>query len=215
MLYLDSALVATAKQLPTLGWVKGITTNPTLLAQSESPVAETLTQLSDLSPGELYYQLTATDYDGMVAEGRYARQLIGEKTVLKIPATPVGFRALATLAPSIDCAVTAIYHPAQAAIASEAGAKYAIAYVNRATRLLGDGLALVQDMAKVLQHSPTEILAASIKSPDEAVQALMTGADHLTLPWEILQAMSQHPLSEDNIRDFNQRGAGLEWQRAQ
>ena len=55
MLYLDSALVATAKQLPTLGWVKGITTNPTLLTQSESPVAETLTQLSDLSPGELYY----------------------------------------------------------------------------------------------------------------------------------------------------------------
>ena len=211
MIYLDSALVETAQHLPELGWVKGITTNPTLLAQSPQTPQETLQALARLSPGELYYQLMATAYEDMVAEGRFARELIGTQTVLKIPATPTGFRVLATLSGEITCSVTAIYHPVQAAIASEGGAKYAIAYVNRATRLLGDGIKLVNDMAKILQHSSTEILAASIKTPDEAAQALMAGADHLTLPWDILLAIAEHPLSEKTMVDFNHQGKGLNW----
>ncbi|MEB3160227.1 MAG: transaldolase family protein [Synechocystis sp.] len=211
MIYLDSALIETAEKLTQLGWVKGITTNPTLLAQSPLSPPDTLQALAKLSPGELYYQLISTRYEEMVVEGRFAREVIGPQTVLKIPATPTGFQALATLSKEITCSVTAIYHPAQAAIASEAGAKYAIAYVNRATRLLGDGLALVNQMAQVLAHRPTEILAASIKSADEAAQALMAGADHLTLPWDILEAMAHHPLSEQTLLDFNQQGKGLDW----
>jgi transaldolase len=145
----------------------------------------------------------------MVAEARQAQNLIGPKLVLKIPATPTGFQALSTLATEIPCSVTAIYHPIQAAIAAECGAKYAIAYVNRATRLLGDGIALVRDMAEILATSATEILAASIKSPDEAAQALMAGADHLTLPWDILAALAEHPLSNQTVQDFHQQGRGL------
>ncbi|MFM1843652.1 MAG: hypothetical protein RLZZ490_2395 [Cyanobacteriota bacterium] len=211
MIYLDSALIETAQKVTQVGWVKGITTNPTLLAQSPLSPLDTLQALAKLSPGELYYQLVSTRYEEMLVEGRFARDVIGSQTVLKIPATPTGFQVLATLSKEITCSVTAIYHPAQAAIASEAGAKYAIAYVNRATRLLGDGLALVKQMAQVLAHSPTEILAASIKSADEAAQALMAGADHLTLPWDILDAMTHHPLSEQTMLDFNQQGKGLDW----
>jgi transaldolase len=151
----------------------------------------------------------ATDFQGMVAEGRRAFEIIGEKTVLKVPATAVGFQVVAHLSPEIPCSVTAIYSAAQAAVATEAGAKYAIAYVNRATRLLGDGLALVKEMAAILQDSPTEILAASLKSPEEAAGALIAGADHLTLPLEMLNAMTTHNLSEQTIDEFAQKGRGL------
>jgi transaldolase len=209
MFYLDSALPAIAKKLPQLGWVKGITTNPTLLAQSPLTPAETLTTLTALTPGELYYQLVTTTYEEMIAEARQAQELVGSKLVLKIPATLTGFQVLATLAPQIPCSVTAIYHPIQAAIAAEAGAKYAIAYVNRATRLLGDGIALVRDMAQILASSPTEILAASIKSADEAAGSLIAGAHHLTLPWDILVAIAEHPLSNQTVEDFNRQGKGL------
>ncbi len=209
MLYLDSALIEEAKTATEMGWVKGITTNPTLLAKSSLGVAETLTELATISPGELYYQLTASDFSNMVAEGRKAFEIIGQKTVLKIPATEVGFRVAAYLAPEITCSVTAIYSPAQAAVAREAGVKYAIAYVNRATRLLGDGLALVTGMAKVLQGSKTEILAASIKSPEEAVAALQAGAHHLTLPLPILQSLTTHELSEQTVTEFAENGWGL------
>jgi len=209
MIYLDSALVSEAKTVGNWGWVKGITTNPTLLAKSDLPPETTLEQLAAISPGELYYQLMATDFQGMVAEGRKAFEIIGEKTVLKVPATTVGFQVVAHLSPEIPCSVTAIYSAAQAAVATEAGAKYAIAYVNRATRLLGDGLALVQEMAAILKDSPTEILAASLKSPAEAAGALIAGADHLTLPFEMLNAMATHNLSEQTIDEFAQKGRGL------
>ena len=208
-IYLDSALINEALAVQKLGWVKGITTNPTLLAKSDLSPEATLKQLAEISPGVLYYQLMASDFNKMLVEGKKAFEIIGEKTVLKIPATSVGFQAVAYLSGEINCAVTAIYSAAQAAVAREAGAQYAIAYVNRATRLLGDGLALVREMSAVLQGSDTEILAASLKSPEEAAAALQAGANHLTLPLSLLQEMTTHEFSEQTVEDFANNGRGI------
>ncbi|MDJ0725729.1 MAG: transaldolase family protein [Prochloraceae cyanobacterium] len=210
MIYLDSAVINDAIAAINSGWVKGITTNPTLLAKSELSPEETLKELAKICPGELYYQLMQNDLENMIAEGRKAFEIIGEKTVLKIPATEVGFKAVAKLSPDIACSVTAIYSPAQAVVAKEAGAKYAIAYVNRATRLLGDGLALVEDMSAVLEGSNTKILAASLKSPEEAAYAFMAGATHITVPLSILQQMTTHDLSEQTVVEFSKNGAGID-----
>jgi transaldolase len=208
-IYLDTAIVAEATEASKFGWLAGITTNPTLLAKSDLSPEDTLKQLSQLIPGEIYYQLMASDVDGMVAEGKAAFELIGQQTVLKVPATAAGFQAVAHLSAEIPCAVTAIYSAAQAAVSAQAGAKYAIAYVNRATRLLGDGFALVQDMANVLNQTNTEILAASIKSPAEAVKTLLAGAHHLTLPFDVLQAMTVHELSQQTVDEFAKNGRGI------
>jgi len=209
MIYLDSALLEEAEKAIKFGWVKGITTNPTLLAKSPLSPEETLQKLSLICPGELYYQLISSDVDQMIIEGHRAYEIIGEKTVLKIPATSSGFRAVSILAQEITCSITAIYSAHQAAIAAETGAKYAIAYVNRATRLLGDGLGLVRQMAAILKGSNTTILAASLKSPQEAADALQAGAEHLTLPLNILQAMTDHHLSQETVTEFNLNGVGL------
>ncbi|ERT05218.1 transaldolase family protein [Lyngbya aestuarii BL J] len=208
-LYLDSAIIEEATQVSQWGWVKGITTNPTLLAKSTLSPSDTLKQLKQTTSGEICYQLTASDLDGMIAEAKVAYALLGTQTVLKIPATAVGFQAVARLSPEIPCAVTAIYSPAQAVVAMEAGAKYAIAYVNRATRLLGDGIKLVEEMSAVLKGTDTTILAASIKSPEEAAATLKAGATHLTLPLEILTAITTHELSEKTVEEFAQKGIGL------
>jgi transaldolase len=208
-IYLDSAIVAEAQVARELGWVKGITTNPTLLSKSDLSVQTTLEKLAELTTGPVFYQLVASDLDEMLAEGRAAFEILGSQTVLKIPASLVGFQVVACLSPEIPCAVTAIYSAAQAAVSREAGAKYAIAYVNRATRLLGDGVALVRNMASVLAGSTTEILAASIKSPEEAVASLQAGAHHLTLPLEMLQAMTTHELSLQTMNEFAKTGKGI------
>ena len=209
MIYLDSALIEEAKTAVAMGWVKGITTNPTLLNKNNLSPEVCLKQLTEISPGELYYQLCAQDFDGMVAEAKKAQEIIGDKIVLKIPATELGFRVTAHLSSEIDCSITAIYSSAQAVIASEAGAKYAIAYVNRATRLLGDGLALVHQMSEILKNSKTEILAASLKSPEEAAATLQAGADHLTVPMSILNAMTTHELSDKTVAEFSANGIGI------
>lgn len=211
MIYLDSPIITEAETAIKLGWVKGITTNPTLLSQSSLSAEETLSKLAAISPGELYYQLTATNFEDMIAEGRKAYEIIGEKIVLKIPATKIGFQVVSKLSSEINCSVTAIYHPIQAAIASEAGAKYAIVYVNRTTNLLGDGIKLVAEMADILQGSDTKILAASIKSPTEAALSLMAGATHLTLPLNLLESLTTHELSEKTMAGFNQNGVGINY----
>ncbi|NES91872.1 MULTISPECIES: transaldolase family protein [Okeania] len=209
VLYLDSAIVTEARVASKFGWISGVTTNPTLLVKSDLSPEATLKELSEIVSGELYYQLTATNFDDMMAEAKAASKLIGHQIVLKIPATATGFQALSHLSGEINCSVTGIYHPAQAVVAVEAGAKYALAYVNRATRLLGDGLKLVREMAEVVQGSGTEILAASIKSPDEAVATLLAGANHLTLPFSVLQAMTTQELSEQTFKEFNEKGRGI------
>lgn len=208
-IYLDSAIISEAEEVCQWGWVSGITTNPTLLAKSDLAPDVTLQKLKGLTSGEVYYQLTSSDFDTMITEGKAAFALLGSQTVLKIPATPIGFQVVACLSREILCSVTAIYHPSQAIIAAESGAKYAIAYVNRATRLLGDGYALVRDMANVLKGSNTEILAASIKSRDEAVSTILAGAHHLTLPLSILKSMTMDELSDQTFVEFNQNGKGL------
>ncbi len=208
-IYLDSAIIAEAQTAKELGWVKGITTNPTLLAKTDLPVETTLKQLAQLTTGPVFYQLISSDLQEMLAEGRAAVKIIGHQTVLKIPASLLGFQVVAELAPEIACAVTGIYGATQAAVAREAGAKYAIAYVNRATKLLGDGVALLRDMASVVVGSDTEIMAASIKSPQEALASLQAGAQHLTLPLSMLQAIATHELSLQTIDEFAKNGRGL------
>ena len=84
-LYLDSALISDAEIARDMGWVTGITTNPSLLAKSEHPPEITLKQLSTIIDGEVFYQLTATNLDGMVAEARIAHDILGDQTVLKNP----------------------------------------------------------------------------------------------------------------------------------
>jgi transaldolase len=208
-LFLDSAIISEARQATQLGWVHGVTTNPTLLAQSELPPEETLRQLAAIIDGEVFYQLMAADVDGMLAEGHAALHLLGYQGVIKIPATQDGFQAAARLAETAHVAITAIFSPAQAAVAAAVGARYAIVYVNRAARLLSDGAALVRGMAEALSGSQTEILAASIKSPEEAAAALNAGAHHLTLPLSMLLAMAQHPLSDQSVAEFAAKGAGI------
>lgn len=208
-IYLDSAIISEAQTAKELGWVKGITTNPTLLAKSDLPVETTLKELAKLTNGPLFYQLMSSELEEMIKEGKKAFETIGHQTVLKIPATTVGFQAVSRLSPEITCSVTAIYSPAQAAVAKEAGAKYAIAYVNRATKLLGDGILLVREMASILAGSNTEILAASIKSPEEAAASLQAGAHHLTLPLNMLQAIATHQLSQQTVDEFNKNGRGI------
>lgn len=208
-IYLDSAIIHEAKTAVSFGWVFGITTNPTLLAKSSTPPEETLTYLGNLDAREVYCQVSSSTIPEMTAEMQKAEKILGEKLVVKIPPTQVGFEFAAKISRSHKICITAIYHPAQALVAREIGARYIAIYVNRATRLIGDGMAVTQAIAQTLAGSQTEILAASIKSTDEAVAAINAGAQHLALPFRILTTMIEHPLSAQAVEEFNQTGTYL------
>jgi transaldolase len=207
-LLIDSAKIEEVKQAVALGFLGGVTTNPTIMAKVKDDPGEVIRQICAIAPGPVFYQVTARDVGGRELEGREFFAISPEKVVLKIPGTTENMALVARLAPKIPCAATAIFSAHQALMACEAGVRFVIPYVNRSTRLLGDGLKLVREMAAVVKASgkQVEILAASIKSPAEAAEAVMAGAHHLTLPLDILIAMGNHKLSDEAIEEFNRAG---------
>lgn len=208
-IYLDSAKLDEARQAKDLGWVYGVTTNPTLMARAGMKPEDVLIELARLKFHQVYYQLVAQDVEGMLVEACAAREIVKEGLILKIAPTEDGFRFVAKHANDFPCCVTAIYDPAQALVACAAGARYIAVYVNRATKQLGDGLSLVGVLERVLAGSQTEILAASLKSTKEAVDAFLAGAHHITVPFDLLVSLSTHPLSEKTVEQFNAEGVGI------
>lgn len=208
-IYLDSAIIEEARQAKKLDWVYGVTTNPTLMAKAGVVPEVVLKELAALEFHQVYYQLVSQKMENMLIEARKAAEIVKNGLICKIAPTENGFRFVAKYGNEIPCCVTAIFDPAQALIAREAGARYIAVYVNRATKQLGDGLALVRDLANVLAGSQTEIVAASLKSTKEAVDAFVAGAQHLTIPFDVLMGLSTHPLSEQTIEQFNAEGIGL------
>ena len=136
-------------------------------------------------------------------------EIVGNALVLKVPPTKASYQFVARYGEQFPCCVTAVFSPTQALVAREAGARYVAVYVNRATRQMGNGLQLVQDVAKILKDSETEILAASIKSTNEACASIYAGAHHLTLPYQILTELMTNSLSEQAIADFLSNGIGV------
>lgn len=204
-LFLDSASPADARQAMALGFVAGITTNPILMARVGGEPLEVIAELADICPGTVFYQLTATTVEGREEEARRVLAL-GSNVGLKIAMTTENLALAAKFAAEgVEVGMTASYSAAQTYLSCEAGVRYSIAYVNRSTRLQGDGLALVGEMRAVIDACDTEttLLVASLKSAREAVQALIAGAHHLTIPLPLLLEMGDHPLSQQAIEEFD------------
>lgn len=204
-LFLDSASPADARQAMALGFVAGITTNPILMARVGGEPLEVIAELADICPGTVFYQLTAATVEGREEEARRVLAL-GSNVGLKIAMTTENLALAAKFAAEgVEVGMTASYSAAQTYLSCEAGVRYSIAYVNRSTRLQGDGLALVGEMRAVIDACDTEttLLVASLKSAREAVQALIAGAHHLTIPLPLLLEMGDHPLSQQAIEEFD------------
>jgi len=209
-LYLDSAKVDEARRAFALGYVSGVTTNPSLMAEVAANPDEVIQELCEISSGPVFYQLTGRTVAEREREGIEVAAINPKKVVLKIPCTSENMSlAVRLVRDKFTCAATAVYSAHQALVACEAGCKYVIPYVNRATRLLGDGSALVTEIAQVigLLEKPVRIVAASIKSSSEAAQAILAGADDLTLPLDGLLGLARHPLTEEAIEEFSRASA--------
>jgi transaldolase len=208
-LFLDSAFPDDARRAFETGLVRGITTNPSLMALTGRNPNEVMAELCDLSTGIVFYQLTAANISDRKIEAIRMANIRPGRIGLKIPCTYENLSLAAHLvALGYMVGITAIFSPQQVYLACQAGAQYVLPYVNRSTRLLGDGIGLVHQMRAVIDidNSKTQIIAASIKSPEEAIATLTAGAHQLTLPLSLIEAMGDHPLSLQTIEEFKRSG---------
>lgn len=203
---LDSALIEEARHAAALGFVHGITTNPTLLARVDAPARDVIPPLAATIEGVVFYQLTGATLEEKEAEAREALTWAPDRIGLKIPATTENMALVHLFAERAPVAVTAIFNGPQAIAACAAGARYLLPYVNRTTLLKGDGPAFVRLLRDIADASGagTEILAASLKSGDEAVAAVLAGAQHLSMPLTVLRELGEDPLSREAIEAFRE-----------
>jgi transaldolase len=204
-LYLDSAFVEEARRAFKTCLVKGITTNPKLIAQTNRSSSEVIADLCNISTGIVFHQLTADTYIDRKREAIRMAGIRPDKVGIKIPCTYDNLSLAAELVGmGFVVGITAIFSSQQTYLSCQTGAQYILPYVNRSTRLLGDGVGLVNQMRAVIEaeNSHTEIIAASIKTPEEAISTLLAGAHHLTLPLYLIESMGDHPLSHGAIIEF-------------
>lgn len=89
-------------------------------------------------------------------------------------------------------------------MAARAGASYVSPFIGRLNDIASNGNALIESIAQIFDmHSiDTEIIAASVRSPEDAVDAALAGAHIATIPYKVLCQMTQHPLTDAGIEKF-------------
>ena len=201
---LDSASLEDAAAAAKLGFVRGMTTNPALMArETEEPLAHLARLLEAFPEGPICYQPTRSTYDEMDEQARTAAALAPDRVVAKLPATLAAITLATVLKKDgIRSALTAVYSPAQALLAHEAGCVWVIPYVDRAARHSAG--AVVVEQAAILEQldSSTRILAASLKTAAQVVESILDGAHDITAPLDVLRGLPAHPLTESAVREF-------------
>jgi len=203
--FVDTADVVELRSLAGLGMVDGVTTNPSLIARSGRRIAEVIAELCDTVPGPVSAEVTATDFDGMLAEGRFLTG-IARNVAVKVPLTVDGLRACRALAEEGAMVnVTLCFSAAQALLAAKAGARFVSPFVGRLDDVGQDGMGLIRDIVAIYRNYPafgTEVLVASVRHPMHVVEAAKCGAHVATLPPSVLRALFNHPLTEKGLAAF-------------
>ncbi|MCU0945584.1 MAG: fructose-6-phosphate aldolase [Rubritepida sp.] len=203
--FVDTADVAEIRALAALGMVDGVTTNPSLIAKSGRRIAEVIAEICAAVPGPVSAEVTATDFDGMMKEGRYLRAIAGNVAV-KVPLTMEGLRACKALADEGTMVnVTLCFSAAQALLAAKAGAAFISPFVGRLDDVGQDGMGLIAEIVTIYRNYPalkTEVLVASVRHPIHVVAAAKLGAHVATVPPAVLRALFSHPLTDKGLAAF-------------
>ena len=202
--FVDTADTDAIRELAELGMVDGVTTNPSLIHKSGRDIKEVIREISGITDGPVSAETVATDYDGMMAEGHEVAKL-GDNIAIKVPLTWAGLKACKTLSGEGHMVnVTLCFSANQALLAAKAGATFISPFIGRLDDLNLDGMELIADIREIYDNYgfETQILAASIRSPNHMSDAAKIGADVATAPPDVIRKMAGHPLTDKGLAAF-------------
>lgn len=202
--FIDTGDLVEIQKAHERGWVDGVTTNPSLIAKTGRPLKEVIKDICQMVTGPVSAEVIALDSAGMFKEGLELAK-IADNVVVKIPLTEEGLVAVKKLAAEkIKTNVTLCFSPLQALLAAKAGASMISPFVGRLDDIGHDGMNLIQEIIQVYENYDfdTEVLVASIRSPQHVLTAALMGADISTIPYKVMQQLCQHPLTDKGIEQF-------------
>ena len=211
-LFIDSGNLKEIETLVPLGIIDGITTNPSLLAKEPGDYRDILKKICNLVKGPTSAEVVATDYEGMLREGRDLAT-IDPHIVVKVPFTRDGVRACKTLSSEgKKVNVTLCFSPSQALIAAKVGATYISPFVGRLDDISTSGMQLIGQIVEIYDNYDfaTEVLVASTRNPLHIVEAARMGADICTCPAAVIDSLFKHPLTDIGLEKFLK-----DWEKAQ
>lgn len=202
--FVDTAEIADIKKLHEMGLLDGVTTNPSLIAKSGRQFKEVIKEICDIVPGPVSAEVASTEYDGMIAEGHVLAKL-ADNVVVKVPLTVDGLRATKTFSKEgIKTNVTLCFSPNQALLAAKCGATYVSPFLGRLDDINLDGVELIEQIRQIYDNYSftTQILSASIRSPNHVTQVALAGSDVATIPPAVIYKLADHPLTKSGLEQF-------------
>ncbi len=209
--FIDTSNIREIKEAATYGWVDGVTTNPSLVAQSGKDFKTLIAEICDLIKGPVSAEVLATDLKGMIKEGEELSK-IAKNVVIKLPLTLEGLKATRHFAEKgIQTNITLCFQPVQALLAAKAGATMVSPFIGRLDDIGVSGLGVVSEIRQIFDNYgyETKILAASIRHPMHVLEAALTAADIVTLPFKTIAQLVRHPLTDLGLKQFIKDGAML------
>ena len=202
--FVDTADVEAIAALNDLGFVDGVTTNPSLIMKSGRDILEVTKEICDMIEGPVSAEVVAIEYDEMIKEGRKLAEIAGNIAV-KVPLTWDGLKTCKTLSSEGTMVnVTLCFSANQALLAAKAGATFISPFIGRLDDINIDGLELIEDIRTIYDNFnfQTEILAASIRNANHISDCAKIGADVVTAPPNVLQNLAKHPLTDKGLDAF-------------
>ncbi|MCD2230143.1 fructose-6-phosphate aldolase [Listeria monocytogenes] len=202
--FIDTANVEEIKKANRMGFISGVTTNPSLVAKEGRDFNEVIQEITSIVDGPISGEVVSLEADEMIAEGRVIAK-IHPNMVVKIPMTGEGLAAVKVLTEEgIKTNVTLVFSATQALLAARAGATYVSPFLGRLDDIGDDGLVLIRDIADIFEiHGiPTEIVSASVRHPIHVIECAKAGADIATVPFKVFEQMLKHPLTDSGIDKF-------------
>ena len=204
--FIDTANIEEICDAEEMGVIKGVTTNPSLIAKEGRDYMATLKEITTIVDGPISGEVKASTSDaaGMIEEGRQIAA-IHENMVVKIPMTAEGLKAVKVLTKEgIKTNVTLVFSANQALLAAEAGATYVSPFLGRLDDISQHGIDLISDIAEIfdIYGYETEIIAASVRNPIHVTDCALAGADIATVPYKVIMQMLHHPLTDEGIEKF-------------
>ncbi|EGQ0248407.1 fructose-6-phosphate aldolase [Listeria monocytogenes] len=202
--FIDTANVEEIKKANRMGFISGVTTNPSLVAKEGRDFNEVIQEITSIVDGPISDEVVSLEADEMIAEGRVIAK-IHPNMVVKIPMTGEGLAAVKVLTEEgIKTNVTLVFSATQALLAARAGATYVSPFLGRLDDIGDDGLVLIRDIADIFEiHGiPTEIISASVRHPIHVIECAKAGADIATVPFKVFEQMLKHPLTDSGIDKF-------------
>lgn len=202
--FVDTADVDAIAELNDLGFVDGVTTNPSLIMKSGRDILEVTKEICAMVDGPVSAEVVAMEYDDMIKEGRKLAR-IAENIAVKVPLTWDGLKTCKTLSSEGTMVnVTLCFSANQALLAAKAGATFISPFIGRLDDINIDGLELIEDIRIIYDNFDfeTEILAASIRTVNHISDCAKIGADVITAPPNVLQNLAKHPLTDKGLDAF-------------